>query len=233
MDISRIIQVYVVQGFIAVFFLYLAYNIFKRDRKRLNLLFGLSFIFVTIGLINNMIYALIQFELALLVFNFITNFSVGFGLIFLTIFNLILLRSEKVITVKVQNLIILVYGILLFSMIIFLPLGGMTINETTNYRAVWSLPYYLYVIIVISIGGVIPTLITSVIIYIQFTDVDLKKRWKYFIIGTSGLYIYMYGAFTTNLLNIELLRLIWSVVSLSIVIFIYLMYYGVGRQLER
>ena len=57
LDTTRIIQVYVVQGIIAVFFLYLAYKILKRDTKRLNLIFRLGFISAGIGLLINFIYA--------------------------------------------------------------------------------------------------------------------------------------------------------------------------------
>jgi uncharacterized membrane protein len=85
---------------------------------------------------------------------------------------------------------------------------------------------------VASIGAVIPTIYYSIRIYYEMEDPNLRKRWLYFIIGVIGLFIYMYGVFTTDLFNNQMLRFIWSLISLTIIIWIYLMYYGVGRKLS-
>ncbi|TXT67707.1 MAG: conserved membrane protein of unknown function [Promethearchaeota archaeon] len=231
-DFGRILQVFVVQGIIAIFFIYLIFQILKRNRKKINVLFALSYVFVLIGLVNNMIYAFIRDSDVLVAMNFITNFSITFALIFLMIFNLILLYSEKKITTPKQTIIILLYGGILFLQILFLPYNGIIVNEETNWRSLWSLPYYLYIILVISVGAVIPTIYLSVRIYFDMEDEALQKRWLYFIIGAIGLFIYMYGIFTTDLFVNQLFRLIWTLISLSIVIWVYLMYYGVGRELE-
>ena len=232
-DFARFIQLYVIQGIITVFFLYLSYKIIKRDSKRLNIIFASLYIAESIGLIINMIYAVIDNEFTVLILNFMTNFSTAFGPIFLVVFNYILLKSEMSFNITKQLLIIFSYGICLFLVILFLPIGGITINASTNWKPVWSLPTYIYVISIITIFIVIPLLITSVRVYQQFDSVELKKRWKYFIVGAFGLLIYMIGAFTSNMLNIPLVRTFYSILGLSIVIFVSLMYYGVGKSLEK
>ncbi|MFX1393222.1 MAG: hypothetical protein ACFFAH_06550 [Promethearchaeota archaeon] len=232
MDLARFIQVYVVQVIIAAFFLFLAYKILKRGKKRLNLTFSGLYVFIALGLIVNCIYAPITDESVVLILNFITNFCVAFGLVFLTVFNLILLYSEKIITKKKEAIIISIHGALLMISIVFLPFGGVTINESTDWRPVFSLTYFIYFMLVITVMAAIPTLFTSFKIYREFEDKQLKKKWLFFIIGTIGLYIYMYAAFTANFLNIPTFRLILSFFGLTVVLWVYLTYYGVGRQLE-
>jgi hypothetical protein len=232
LDIGRIIQVFVVQGIIALFFVYLIFRILSRKRKRINFLFALAYLFVLIGLVNNMIYSFIRDSFILIIMNFITNFSVTFALIFIMLFTLLLLKSETKVNTSKQLIIIGVYGVILFLQILFLPFDGMIINEETNWKALWTFPYYLYVIIIASVGAVIPTLYFSLRIYLEMKDTDLRQRWQYFIIGAIGLFFYMYGVFTVDLFNNDLLRLIWSLISLSIVVWIYFMYYGVGRALN-
>ncbi|TFF96554.1 MAG: hypothetical protein EU547_06305 [Promethearchaeota archaeon] len=231
-DIGRILQVFFIQGLIALFFLYILYQILKRGRKRINILFAFAYLFVLIGLINNMVYAFIRNEPLLIVLNFITNFTVTFGLIFLTLFNMLIFFSEKKIDTKWQITIIIIYGAILFLQILFLPFGGIIANESTNWKALWSFPYYLYVITVISVGSIAPTIIISIQIYLEMHEPELKQRWVYFIIGALGVVFYMYGVFTVDLFNDTLIRFIWSLISLTIVLWIYLMYYGVGRQLS-
>ena len=161
MDLARIIQVYVVQVIIAAFFIFLAYKILKRGKKRLNVTFSCLYIFVALGLIVNCIYAPMTDESVVLILNFVTNVFVVFGIIFLTIFNLILLYSEKVITKKKEIIIISIHGALLLLSIVFLPFGGITINESTNWKPVFNLPFFIYLMVIITVMGVIPALFTS------------------------------------------------------------------------
>ena len=232
MDLARIIQVYVVQVIIAAFFIFLAYKILKRGKKRLNVTFSCLYIFVALGLIVNCIYAPMTDESVVLILNFVTNVFVVFGIIFLTIFNLILLYSEKVITKKKEIIIISIHGALLLLSIVFLPSGGITINESTNWKPVFNLPFFIYLMVIITVMGVIPALFTSYKVYLEFDDNQLKKKWLFFVIGLIGLYIYTYAAFTANFLNIPTFRLILSIFGLTVVLWLYLLYYGVGRQLE-
>ncbi len=230
-NLGQFIQVFIIQGIIALFFVYLIFRILNRGQKRINLLFALSYVFVLIGLVNNMIYSFIRNEPILIIMNFVTNFSITFGLIFLTLFNLILFYSETRIDTRKQVVIIVLYGAILFLKVLFLPFGGLSANETTNWRILWSFPYYLYVTLVITIGSVIPTFYLSFRIYFEMKEPELKKKWIFFIIGALGIIIYMYGVFTVDLFNDMLIRFIWTLISLTIVLWVYLMYYGVGRQL--
>ncbi len=131
MTISRAITVYVAQGFICFFFIFLAYKILKRDRKRLNIIFSGFYLSAAVGLLTNFFYAPLdplEFEPIILFMNFITNFGIFYSIIFLVIFDLILLKSEKVITPIKQLVILITFGIAMFCMIFFVYVEGLGIE---------------------------------------------------------------------------------------------------------
>jgi len=238
LSITRIITVYLVQGLLFAFFLILALKILKRDRKRLNVIFSGFYLSAAIGLLVNFIYAPLEntaFETVVLVLNFITNFGTFYSPIFLIVFNLILLKSEKVITTTKQVVVLIIYGIAMFCMIffIFVPGFGVTLNASTNWTPVWSMPFFIYLLIIETLA-VVPLLYLSFQIYSKFEDVNLKKKWRLFIFGLCALIIFMYGIFVSNWLNIPDFRLIMGIIGLILAIVGgYLIYSGVGRQIEK
>ncbi len=231
LDTARFIQVYIVQGMVGVFFLFLTYKILKRDTKRLNLIFSGFYVSVATGVFVNFIYAPLTIETVVLILYYITMFFFLFAPIFLVVVELILLKSEKIINTTKQLIIIIIYGILIFCMI-FIP-NGVTINASTDWKPVWSVPYFIYTVTIFTIMAIGPGLYYSVQIYKQFEDEKLKKKWGYFIIGLCGLYALSYGTFISNTLNIQTFRTIWAIISLVLItIPPYLVYYGVGKELE-
>lgn len=232
MSMTRIITIYVAQGFMCLFFLFLAFKILKRDRKRLNVIFSGFYISPAIGFIINFIYAPLTDISVVLMLNFLTNFFIFYSSIFIVVFNLILLKSEKAITAGKQLIIFIVYGIAMFSMIgfLFFPGFGVTFNE--NWSPIWSFPFFIYVVVIETIG-ILPALYLSFQIYKKFEDEILKKKWKFFIFGLCLILIFMYGIFISNTLNIDIFRTIIGVVGLILALLgAYMMYYGVGRQIQ-
>lgn len=238
LSVTRIITVYLVQGLLFAFFLFLAIKILKRDRKRLNVIFSGFYLSAAIGLFVNFIYAPLEdtaFETVVLILNFITNFGTFYSPIFLVVFNLILLKSEKVITTTKQVMVLIIYGIAMFCMVffIFVPGFGVTLNLSTNWTPVWSMPFFIYVLIIETLA-VVPLLYLSIQIYSKFEDINLKKKWRLFIYGLCALIIFMYGIFVSNWLNVPNFRLIMGIIGLILAIASgYLIYSGVGRQIEK
>ncbi|MBA7499280.1 hypothetical protein ES704_02020 [subsurface metagenome] len=233
MSMTRFITIYVAQGFMCIFFLFLAFKILKRDRKRLNVIFSGFYLSPAIGFIINFIYAPLTDGSVVLMLNFLTNFFIFYSSIFIVVFNLILLKSEKAITTRKQLIILIVYGIAMFSMIgfLFFPGFGVTFNE--NWSPIWSLPFFLYLVTIETIA-IFPALYLSFQIYKKFEDELIKKKWKFFIFGLCSIIIFMYGIFISNTLNIDSFRTIIGVVGLILALLgAYLMYYGVGRQIEK
>jgi len=233
-SIIRIITIYVAQGLVFGFFAFLAYKILKRDRKRLNVIFSGFYISPVIGFFINFIYGPITDVETVIFLNFLTNFFIFYAPIFLVVFNLILLKSEKVIVKSKQLMILIGYGILMFCMVFFLfiPDWGVKIEDPT-WSPHWMLPFFVYLVIVESIA-VIPSLFLALQIYKKFEDEVLKKKWKFFIYGFCALIVFMYGIFVSNFLDIPTFRTIMGLIGLILAIAGgYMLYTGVGRQLEK
>ncbi|MFX1523261.1 MAG: hypothetical protein ACFFCC_07155 [Promethearchaeota archaeon] len=232
----RIITIYVAQMLVCLWFAYLAYRILKRDRKRLNIIFAGFYLSGVIGNIFNFIYGPIPYIGAVLVLNYLTNFGIFYAPIFLVVFDLMLLKSEKVINTTKQLLILIGYGIAMFCMIFFIitPGWGVTLGPTTEWSPVWALPFFLYLICIESIFAVGPILYLSFRVYNKFEDEQLKKKWKQFIYGFCALIVFLYAIFISNFLNISIVRTV--AVGIGIICALvggYLMYNGVGRHLEK
>ncbi|MFX1419811.1 MAG: hypothetical protein ACFE9N_12910 [Promethearchaeota archaeon] len=234
-DPIRILTIYVAQGLVLVVFAYLAFRILKRDRKRLNLIFSGFYISAAIGIIFNWIYGPIANVEVVLILNYFTNFGVFYSPIFFVVFDLILLKSEKVITTTKQVLILLGFGIYMFCMIFFVLAGaGWGVSFNVDWAPVWELPFFLYLVLGETFFAIGPLLYLSFQIYNKFEDQQLKKKWKYFILGVCALIGFMYGIFFSNFLDIKLVRTLMGAIGVILAIIGgYLMYNGVGRQLEK
>jgi hypothetical protein len=233
---GRFLTVYIAQGVILVVFLYLAIRILLRDRKRLNVIFAGLYISPAIGILFNFIYAPLTEESIVLLLNFFTNFGAIYAPIFIVVFDLILLKSEKLISTSKQLVILITYGIVVLFMGIFLliPGFGVTINAGTNWTPVWSIPFFVYVVLILTCFATIPSLYFSIKIYQKFEDQELKKKWKYFIFGFIALMTFMYAIFISNTLAEATFRLIIGIMGLILALLGgFLMYFGVGKQIEK
>lgn len=230
MDFPRFIQIYIVQGLFSLFFLYMAFKVLKRGKKRLNLYLSSFYLSTTIGGIINMIYAAIFDEFIVYTMHFITYYVFCLSLAFLLIFVLILIKPAKHVKIKLQLLILIIFGLLILGLLL-IP-DGIIINTSTNWKPNWNWFFFIYSIIVCSCFAIIPTTYYSTQIYRKFENEYLKKKWKYFLIGISAYFFLFYGTSLSNTLNDDVFRLIWSLISLPTLISLYLIYYGVGRQFE-
>ncbi|MFX0047185.1 MAG: hypothetical protein ACFE8G_03355 [Candidatus Hermodarchaeota archaeon] len=233
---TRVLTVYVAQGVILVVFLYLAIRILLRDRKRLNIIFAGLYISPSVGVIINFIYAPLTDESIVLLLNYFTNFGAIYAPIFIVVFDLILLKSEKIISTSKQLAILIVYGIAVLCMGFFLliPGFGVTINAGTLWTPVWSIPIFVYVVLILTCFATIPALYFSIKIYLKFEDEKLKKKWKFFIFGFIALMTFMYLIFLSNTLAEPTFRLILPGIGLVLdILGGLLMYYGVGKQIEK
>ena len=85
MDFARFVQIYLVQGGFALFFLYMAYIVLKRGRKPLHLYLSSFYLSTTIGGIINMIYASIFDPIIVFIMHFATYYLFCFSIAFLFI----------------------------------------------------------------------------------------------------------------------------------------------------
>jgi hypothetical protein len=230
LDIVRFTQIFIIQSIFSIFYFYMAAKILKRDTKRLNLLLSMFYIVVATAVSVNMIYAIMTIEAVVHLLHFITYFLFAYGQVFLLLFVLILIKSENIISDKIQYAILIVYALFLF-ILFFIP-GGITINESTNWKPVWNIPFSIYAGVVSTVFTTIPTLYFSTKIYHKFENEQLKRKWLFFMCGVIAYFFVNYGTLVSNTLNNTGFRTIWLVLSALTLPTTYLIYYGIGRALS-
>jgi hypothetical protein len=228
-----------------IYFLSITYQILKRRRQRLNLIFAGFFICAIIGSALNITYFLMTDELIILILNFLTNFFFLFSAIFILTVNRIILESTIIFSVKRQDMYILFYGVLLFlGMLVLVLLGqifdpiwpikpilGLTVNPDTR-APVWGLIFLVYVILFSAISVVIPFIRTSLKIFKSFETRSLKKKWLYYFIGSLGVFSIFYLIIIGNMLDNINFKNIISIYALTMLLWVSLMYYGIGFKLK-
>ena len=230
--LSRIIQVFIIFLGGGIFFLILSFLILRKNTHRLNFSICGFFIFIFLGGLFNVIYTLLTThvdENVVVGLHILTYIFFCLAQMFLLLFNLILWKSENIFTLKKQLLVVGSYSGLLL-VLFFIP-GGVMINENTNYRPQWSLPFFIYANIIWIGCAMIPALYTSLKILRIFEDREIKKRWKIYMIGTVMIYIELFGVGVMILINDPFLRQIWNIYDVSVLIGAFFIYYGVVRQL--
>lgn len=236
MDLIRFITVYIVQGIMGVLYLYLGLKTLKRDTKRLNVILGAFYITIAIGVFINWIYAPLDNDPIVLYLNFATNFCFFWGIGFLTVFNIILLKSEKVFTSMKQALYLIIYGVVLgggMFVLIHIPDAGVTIDPE-KFTPIWSFPFFIYVVIIINIFATIPSIYFLMKVQKKFENEELKQKFRFFFIGVVEIIIFAHLLFTANVLNDPTIRLISAVIGFILVISAaYFLYIGVGRQISK
>ncbi len=231
MSTVRFIQVFVVQLGVGLFFLYVAYKILKRDTKRLNRLISYYFVAVAAAMFVNVIYAPLNHERIVELMHILTISLLCFGFVFLIVFNYVLLLSEQVFSPKRQNLSILGYAILIGGL--FLIPGGVNIGDETGWSPEWSIWFLLYVFIIVLGISFTYFIRSSQNLYKQFEESEMKRKWRYYQIGTTSAYIGLIGTSISNYLGIAEFRTIWAGVSFLLFLFTtWAIYNGVARQME-
>jgi len=236
-DLSRIFLVLVINLLIGIVFLIFAIKILHFKRGRLNLTFSGFYLSTAIGLMINAAYAFINEAIkntgVAQLLNYFANFFAFYGVIFMLATNFILLKSEAVYSIKSELKLILGYALVLGLMGIFYLVGnnfGVKIDSSTLWRPVWSLPFFLYVAIVVTVFAVIPVIITSIKIARKMKEKKIKRRWLNLMIGLFGLFIYLYGAFLNNYLNNSAVRTIFSLYAITVILWVWLIYRGMKRE---
>lgn len=183
--------------------------------------------------ILNMIYATLTDRTIILTLNYFTNFFTCFGAIFVLVVNMVILESTIIFSIKRQNRYIIVYGLLLLiGMIPFYALKGIWIDEVL-YAPRFSIIFLIYVIAFQASFVVIPIIYTSLKIYKSFETKALKKKWLFYFIGSLGAFSIPYLIWINNYVFNDNFRLIVGIYAISVILWGYLMYYGIGFKLKQ
>lgn len=242
-ELSRFIIIFAL-GILALFFSIIAFQILRRKRQRFHIITSGFYISLSIGFVLNMVYAAISDNLAILILNFLTNFFIFFGVVFLFIVNNIILESTLIYSIKRQNRYILLYGILLFIGMLILVLVGLKFDhpdepflgvQIINGAPQWGLIFFSYIVLMMTSFTIVPIIYTNFKIYSRFETKALKRKWIAHLIGFLGLSVDFYILIIYNLLDSEVFKTIRSIISIfsiSVIIWGYLMYRGIGIKLK-
>jgi hypothetical protein len=241
MDPIRFLTVYIIQGIMGLLYAYLAIKTLIRDTKRLNVVLSSFYLSIAIGVFMNWIYAPLGALPVVIYLNFLTNFFLFWSVGFLTVFNLILLKSEKVFTTQKQLLYVIGYGIFLgLGMFILLhvqePISGEfgVQLDPVSFAPDWNLSFFLFVLLCWLVFACIPSMYFIIQIQKKFEDENLKKKFKSFSIGVIEIVIFGVIVFISNYLNIPTFRTIAAIIGFILVISgAYLIYSGVGKQISK
>ncbi len=244
-EIARLIMVYVFLGILVLYFSIITYKVLKRKRQRLNFVLSGFFISISIGFVLNMVYAAMTDRITILILNFLTNYFIFFAPAFLLIVNMIILESTLIYSVKRQNRYILFYGILLSSGMLILVLLGEIFDtpnvpflgvQIINNVPLWGPIFFAYVVSIMSIFTLIPINYTNFKILFQFETKALKRKWFFYLFGFLGLTVILYLSIIFNLLDANIYADVRSIITLSIssvIVWGYMMYYGIGIELKK
>ncbi len=228
LPIEDIFQIYIVQGFIFSSFLFIAYKILKRRGSRLHLIISSFYLSMAIGFFINFFFALILIDPLAWILYLIILFFLFLGTIFLTVFTM-MLKTLNDFNKRKQNAIIIIYSILLFGMAL-IP-DGLKLDKSTNWYPVYNDFFIIYLIVVLSISF-IPAIIHLIHIYNSFKSKDLKKRWRFLILGMIFFFIFSYGTLIIYKITSGAIIMIWSIISFVLIIASSLLiYYGIARKL--
>jgi len=107
----------------------------------------------------------------------------------------------------------------------------------------WNPYFFIYLFSTVNCLAIIPIFYTSFKIYSKFETKELKRKWFYYLIGSLGLVIFnLYPVDILNLLTyimeenqgfLDILRSLISVLGISVILWVSLMYYGIGSKLKK
>ena len=229
-DELRIIVIVAQQTFVLLFFSILIFRLLRNERSMKTLSLAL-FYFLNITFTSlNLIYVFIRTNPLTFWLHFLSVYMMLLSPVFYYVFNMMILKSEEVLNVRLERYIIGIYSSTLFvTMFIFgFIFQGIKINESTSWKPVWNvLIFVIPMYILITCICLIPSVVRFIQLLLRIKNEELRKRWK---ILTCGFFILIgigYGVFIYNSWDNTIFKTIWLLNSLILTPSAALMiYYG-------
>lgn len=224
----RIATVVLQQLVVMCFFGVLIYKLLKRDKNRkiytLVFFYLLCIAFTTL----NVVYLFISSNRLTFWLHFVSLYMMILSPVFYDVFNMMILKSEQVLDVRLETIIIVFYSSLLFlGMFIFgYIFQGIKIDESTSWRPVWSPSFVLQMYALITCICLIPNIVRTRQIFRTIKNEELRKRWKFLSIGFFILLGVGYGVFIHNAWDNVVFKSIWFIISFISLPAILMIHYG-------
>ena len=232
---TRLFIVLIPQSAVSFIYLLISYKLLHRRKDQLIILLVSTYITLfLVSLINNsfVFLLIIEFENSLLMkgLYYILSFLTLFGFIFLLLF-IVLLYKTDIKHIKKTFIIIIIINALNFLLFLFIP-DSISFNINENWNIQFSIFFTLTIYIYFALLIAFPIFIFSNRIYLSFEDNQLKKRFKFFMIGVFFYLLDLYGAILYNTWHNSIYRSIWSIITFILLISSsILIYYGIVKSL--
>lgn len=220
-------KAFIVHGILFSFFIYFALIFLKRERTESNRLLSAFYISVMVGLFFNFLFVLIQVELWVHLLYYLTLYFLILGTVFLALFLFLLYRAD-IVSTKFKRLYILLFSVSYFFTLL-IP-GGLTLNASTQWSPIYSLTYFIVLLLILTVFAFAPVAYLNLKLYSIFENNILKKRWILFMIGTILLFVFAYGTLISHVMASAEFKLYWTYIALVVIISSsVLLYLGVIR----
>ncbi|MHA1231106.1 MAG: hypothetical protein ACTSRP_15180 [Candidatus Helarchaeota archaeon] len=207
-------------------FIYLSYKILKKDINYWgNRLFALFFGSTAVALIFNLTYLYSQNESIILILNLITIEIINIGILNLLTGTLVLSKGvERIIKSKTIYILLISFSIII---IIHILISG---NNTiiSEYDPSWSIHFGLYELIFSQLV-LLSVIVFSIIMY-RDLSLQMKKKFRWFIIGLFFLDTTLISITIDNMNLFEWFNTISSIFNFMVVIGAILIYLGIIRK---
>ncbi|MGQ4874652.1 MAG: hypothetical protein ACP6IY_11340 [Promethearchaeia archaeon] len=177
----------------------------------------------------NLIYASLFNQKIVYILHILTTFIGVSNYVLLFMFNLILYKTELIITKKKQMLILILYNSFLI-LAFFIP-NAIEIGPATSWRPKWSFSFILYLLIFLSVFVTIPSIYFLFKILSTLSEISLRKRWRLFIMGNFGYYIVLYSTLFFNFLADPKFSILYFLIGLLLYPSCLLLYFGIGNKI--
>lgn len=212
-------------------FTILGFKILKRNRKRSSISLFAFYSLISVGLVMNIIFILTILTNDPLIISIaynVASYFIIFPFVFILIFINVILKMEENFTLRKIIIIIIIYGILCWTL--YLIPGGITFIP--NWVPVYSLPFFIYLLIVFTGYLTIPTIFYSLRLYTLFKARNLKSKLRLFLVGVYLMLAVVYGAIYFNTTSDPIFKTVWSIFAFFMEIIAgLLVYYGIGKDL--
>lgn len=230
---TTIFLVYIVYGGIITLFLINGIKLLRRNRSsRITQVVSVAFFITALGLIGTLIYRTLEFfgntDYYIIGHKFAV-FSNNISIIFLMIFNLIILKGNIILTDKKKGILIGIW-VVLSSPIFYLPevyLGYR--NDDGSVVPQYDLPITIYMLGLIGVWFVILIIIT-IKDFKRFTDSAFRKKYIMFNTGIFMIVIIFAGNFIQNYLHQDIIRDIVTYMGVIIFPAGIMLYRGVRKE---
>ena len=229
-EVVRIIIVVAHQTIVLCFFSILIYRLLRNERSRKTFSLALFYFLCIAFTALNSVYVFVKTNPLTFWLHFLSVYLMLLSPVFYYVFNMMILKSEEVLNVRLERIIIVIYSSSLFIMMFIFGfvLQGVTINESTSWRPDWNIfLFFIPMVVFITCIYLIPSVVRYIQILTRIKNEELRKRWNILSLGFFILIGVGYGVFFYNSWDNAIFKTIWLLISLILTPSASLMiYYG-------